>query len=113
MRRSMSRDIQNEVDEDSDDETSESDQSQENSDSESQYMDDYNESAPSEGSDREGHASESPVTKRGRTSSLSKRQASIQPLEEASGRRSKRKSTKIRMSYEEVDSDAEEYASDS
>ena len=112
--RSQHFEEQNDEESDNEEEAYGSEQNRKNSDAESQYsVDSADGSASSEGSDLEGHKSPSPPAKRSRTSPRSKRNITSQPAEESPGRRSNRKAANRRTSYEEVESGAEEYASDS
>ena len=108
-RRTSSRAREEESDGESDEEmNSENEQYHKNSDAESQYS-----GASSEESDLEGNDTPPPAAKRRRSSPRSNRNiyvASSQPAAESSGRRSSRGSASQRTSYEEVESDEEQYA---
>merc|ERR1712161_153305 len=86
-----------------DEELPESEQNVEMSDAESQYSDDNNESSSSVGSEFEGQKLPPSAPKRRQTSPQSTKPP---------GRRSNRKARSQRKTYEEVESDEEQYVSD-
>merc|ERR1712238_585920 len=101
--RSTSRALEEKGDDESDEELPESEQNVEMSDAESQYSDDNNESSSSVGSEFEGQKLPPSAPKRRQTSPQSTKPP---------GRRSNRKARSQRKTYEEVESDEEQYVSD-